>query len=443
MTKGGFGKTDQVKVGFVQVFVALVIVASVFLFVQLYLIPAGISGAIVPLFQPSGDAAEKIGFAEFEGGVFASTKNKDMENTITSDTEVSKSYINKEYIFDTSFESRNTEEHGYVKGPDEFYLKAPALGENAIILEPWIGFTIISLVVGFTVMLLLTMVLPTSIGVMAALFEQQVHHVKVKIRLQTGFTDEIVDILTLPDSQLEQADRFEIERAFRKIWDRTTTDVDAATQLIRFDDLWDEETDVVFFRNEAIYNRIKEFFSEFVISEISDTKDGIEWTRNHLKIGKGLRLYMAHHFSEKYSNNVTGLAYGGAAVLIIAVGIRGLKFIPATKPSFILFAIFLEFSLLVLMAVTLFYTEEEERMDKMMKKMEDANRNQLELLRGQQADIHNLANALIGQNAEIIKQKVQAAISQHLTDDGKVREIVGKAIVENMTIGFGEEKSPE
>jgi hypothetical protein len=76
----------------------------------------------------------------------------------------------------------------------------------------------------------------------------------------------------------------------------------------------------------------------------------------------------------------------------------------------------------------------------MLKKMEDANRNQLELLKDQQADIHNLANALIGQNAEIIKQKVQAAISEHLTDDSKVREIVGKAIVDNMTIGFGDTK---
>ncbi|GAB5465927.1 MAG: hypothetical protein Kapaf2KO_13630 [Candidatus Kapaibacteriales bacterium] len=437
MTKGGFGKADHVDVGFVHIAIAMVIIGSIFMVSQLYLIPSAISGAIVPLFRPTGEELAK--FAEFDDGVFAQTKSVEIAQATTTSDEIAKDKINKEYIFDMSYQTRDLEENGYMKSDTEFYVKAPALGENAIILEPWLGFSILSLVIGILVMILVTMMMPASLGLMAALFAQQIHHVKVKIRLQTGFTDEVVNILAMPDSQLSQADRFEVERAFRKVWDRTGTDGDSGA-LVRFDDLWDEDTDIVFFRNEAIYNRIKEFFSEFVLSEIEDTKNGLEWDRNHFKVFKGLRLYMAHHFSEKYSNNVTGAAYIGAAVLIIAVGIRGLKFIPATKPSAILGAIFLEFSLLSLMGVTLLYTEEEERMDKMLKKMEDANRNQLELLRGQQADIHNLANALIGQNAEIIKERVQQAISEHMTDSDKVREIVGRAIVENMTIGFTGDK---
>jgi hypothetical protein len=272
MTKGGFGKADHVKVGFVQTAIALAIIGAVAYFTQVFLIPNAISGAIVPLFQPVGE--EILKFAEFDQGVYAQTKSKAIADEVTTSTEISKDLINNEYIFDTAWETRTLEEHGYMKGENDFYIKAPALGENAIILEPRIGFSIISLVVGFVVMILITMVMPTSLGLMATLFAQQIHHVKVKIRLQTGFTDEIVNILTMPDKELEQADRFEVERAFRKIWDRTGADADASTQLIRFDDLWDEDTDIVFFRNEAIYNRIKEFFSEFVLSEIADTKKG-------------------------------------------------------------------------------------------------------------------------------------------------------------------------
>lgn len=86
----------------------------------------------------------------------------------------------------------------------------------------------------------------------------------------------------------------------------------------------------------------------------------------------GLSMYMKYHFVEEYANKVQGAAYGGAAFLIIVVGIRGLKFIPATKPSFILFALGVEFTMLTLLAVTLIFTEEEERTDRILKQMVDA-----------------------------------------------------------------------
>lgn len=86
----------------------------------------------------------------------------------------------------------------------------------------------------------------------------------------------------------------------------------------------------------------------------------------------GLNTYMRFHFVEEYSNKVQGMAYGGAAFLIIVVGIRGLKFIPANKPSFILFALGVEFTMLVLLATTMIFTEEEERTDRILKQMVDA-----------------------------------------------------------------------
>jgi hypothetical protein len=86
----------------------------------------------------------------------------------------------------------------------------------------------------------------------------------------------------------------------------------------------------------------------------------------------GISTYMKFHFTEHYANMVQGLAYAGAAFLIIMIGIRGLKFIPAVKPSPILMALGIEFSLLCLLALTLMYTEEEERTDRILKQMVDA-----------------------------------------------------------------------
>ena len=86
----------------------------------------------------------------------------------------------------------------------------------------------------------------------------------------------------------------------------------------------------------------------------------------------GLGAYMRFHFTEEYSNIVTGMAYGGAAFLIIVVGIRGLKFIPASKPSFILFALGIEFTMLTLLAITMMFTIEEERTDRILRQMVDA-----------------------------------------------------------------------
>ena len=76
-------------------------------------------------------------------------------------------------------------------------------------------------------------------------------------------------------------------------------------------------------------------------------------------IANGLRIYMKTYFTSKYHNTVLGFVYIGAAILIIIIGLRGLKFIPSTQPSIILFALGLEFSLLIVYAFTLMYTRED------------------------------------------------------------------------------------
>ena len=86
----------------------------------------------------------------------------------------------------------------------------------------------------------------------------------------------------------------------------------------------------------------------------------------------GMSTYMRFHFTEEYANVVTGLAYAGAAFLIFVVGVRGLKFIPANKPSFVIFALGVEFTMLVLLATTMIFSVEEERTDRILRQMVDA-----------------------------------------------------------------------
>ncbi|GIV54422.1 MAG: hypothetical protein KatS3mg039_0940 [Candidatus Kapaibacterium sp.] len=358
--------------------------------------------------------------------------------------EVKREYIKPEYIFDFTNKARQEKVHGYPKAPDEWVVKAPKLGDDPIYLDPNVGFVIFSIDIGFVVAVLLTLIMPPGFGFMSLKVEREIHNNKAKIRLQTGFSEEIVELLVMPDDRLAalaETDRRKIVEAFRVVWNRTIPEEEIGSshrQVIGFDDAFDRNTDPVVFRNNVLYIRIREHFSEFVERSIEDIKAAIGWQRNRLRIGSALRLYMAHHFTEQYSNNVTGFAYGGAALLIVAVGIRGLKFIPPTRPSLILGAIFLEFSMLALLAFTLFYTEEEERMDKMLKKMEDASRSQLDILQEQQRDIRLFVDKLIGESSEMIKRRVEEAISEHLSNDQAMREKISKAIVENLKIGFKE-----
>ena len=88
------------------------------------------------------------------------------------------------------------------------------------------------------------------------------------------------------------------------------------------------------------------------------------------------------------------------------------------------------------MAITLIYTESEERMDKIMKKMEDANKSSLEAQRAQQADIHMLTNALVGQTAEIIKNRVENAIEEYMTSDNEIERKIGEAIADKVLVGL-------
>ncbi|MBK9249283.1 MAG: hypothetical protein IPM69_14510 [Ignavibacteria bacterium] len=421
------------KHNFMQYVILLGLLVSISYVFYNYIIPNAVEGAVVSLFKPEGD--KKLG--DFDGVRAMGSQ----ESSRYKNGGPLKGMINTEFIFDFTTEERTEAEDGYTKLSNEWIVKAPKLGEEAIVLQPTLGFSILALVFGAGLSLVLTMIMPSALGYMAFKVDREIGHTKSKIRLQTGFNDDIVNVLTMSENDLEASERDHVAKVFRYVWDRTEPEEDVTgKQGVKFHAVFDENVDIVEFRNEVLYLRIKEFFSDFVMKEIIDTKEAQSYSRNRLKFMRGLRLYMSHHFTEKYANNVTGLAYFGAAILIIIIGIRGLKFIPPTRPSMILGAIFLEGSMLGLLAFTLVYTEEEERMDRMLKKMEDASRNQLETLEDVSKDMHKMSVALVEGNSDLIKTKVNQAVTEYLSNPnnlrGELADELGKIVMNALSKGI-------
>jgi hypothetical protein len=113
-----------------------------------------------------------------------------------------------------------------------------------------------------------------------------------------------------------------------------------------------------------IHDMSKEY--HITVDEASALQSALQWQDDgqglmaFVRTQSALRFYMRRYFTIQYGNAILGLVYIGAAALIIIIGIRGLKFIPSSEPSIILFALGLEFVLLIIYAVTLIYSPKEE-----------------------------------------------------------------------------------
>ncbi len=316
---------------------------------------------------------------------------------------------NEDFIFDASNRAVLAGPNAtYEKSAGEWVIRAEKLGEDPIRIQPWITFGIFSLFAGFIIAVLVTSMLPRQIGYVSNKIEREIDSTVDRIDEQTG------DKLT----------RDEIER------------ITAPNYKIKSDEV----------------KAINTEFGPVIVNEIKDVQNAKRWMRNKLLVFKGLRLYMTRHFAEKYANNVQGFAYGGAAILIVVIGIRGLKFIPPTQPSVLLAAITLEFTMLTLLAVTLFYTEEEQRMDKLMRNLEESSEGQkyelINLVRASQQqqrdlaamvdyiqrqtdNLQRMADALTGANREYIVQVAQRAVAEYVTKETSM-EITEKVIREKI-----------
>lgn len=130
----------------------------------------------------------------------------------------------------------------------------------------------------------------------------------------------------------------------------------------------DEERNKIF---KDIYNsdlrELHDFAQEFGmrLEDLKTLQRALKWRSQSLfkriiSLNDGLQLYLRFYFTVKYANQTLGLVYIGAAILIIIIGLRGLKFIPSTEPSLVFFALGLEFTLLILFAFTVMYGREDD-----------------------------------------------------------------------------------
>lgn len=98
-------------------------------------------------------------------------------------------------------------------------------------------------------------------------------------------------------------------------------------------------------------------------------------TRNRHEPKTPFGRFMVYHFIPQYSNNVMGLVYIGAALLIIIVGLRGLgggldqvSLVPnfllnadgRIAIEFVMAALYIEFFMLFILAFVTFFTPEDE-----------------------------------------------------------------------------------
>jgi len=266
--------------------------------------------------------------------------------------------------------------------------------EQTIYISPVFAFGYIDLFLGLVVALVISMILPESVGFMKMKVLRELDIVRKRIKAQTGISS---------DAELDQW----------FTW--SNSDIESEGE--------------------------RRSFQMVVIREIIDGRDALAWTRRNI-IGQiwifpAVRLYMTHHFTEHYANMVQGAAYIGAANLIVFIGIRGIKFIPPERPSAILFALWVEFSMLVLLGITLVFTEEEERLDKILKELKERSAEQVQRMVNlndqsvlQTQALTNLVRILSGVNTEDVSKDAHTRAGELLSRavaEGRVDKAVKDA----------------
>lgn len=83
-----------------------------------------------------------------------------------------------------------------------------------------------------------------------------------------------------------------------------------------------------------------------------------KWLVKKGSVREGFKEYMHTEFIEKYKNNVTAIAFMGTAFLIAMIGLRGIKFFVVHQPDWIMYALLVEITVLLLLGLTTWYEEE-------------------------------------------------------------------------------------
>ncbi len=417
--EGRYQASSRVKARHYVLFVALFIILASVLYVGV--LPRAAERFAVAQLKPDEGALVMF------NGVYASPTG---EGANAFGQEVQRRSINGEYIFDFTNVERKTEIHGYTKVAREWLIKSPKIGEEAIYIRHE-AFMLLALAIAFAGTVLFTFVLSPKLGLMAALTEREAAHTRSRLILETGLRGDVVDMLTMPERELTRRTEIdgEVTERLREqmfvVWERTLPS--AASE--RAEGSTPEFTTIPQGYEAQcrayLLERIAERFPSNITQAFSHLKNVQHWRNNRLLVLSAIRLFMSQFFAVRYSNSVNGLAYTGAALLIIAIGLRGLKFIPPAHPSLILAAITVEFSLLILLGITLYFQQEEA-----------GNADSTLSLKKIEGDMHRLAVVVDSGNAEVVERAVRKAVEEYIAGPNVVEKHFVNVITERITMAL-------
>jgi hypothetical protein len=133
--------------------------------------------------------------------------------------------------------------------------------------------------------------------------------------------------------------------------------------------------------------------------------------------GAGFGRFMQRIFVPTYRHHVQSFVLGAAGILVVTVGLRGLGVLPVL---IVYIALALEFTLLVLWAITVYFTEEEEINENGAKKA------QQELLTAGQTEALALSIRQLGKQIELLESRLrttEARFEQLAGVDVSLRQI--------------------
>lgn len=325
-------------------------------------------------------------------------------------SEVQRSYINGEVVFDFTGFERSIEKHGYIKRPVEWMIKSPTIGESAIYLRHEVFF-LPSLLIGAVFALMISLAIPSSFGWMALLTERTIKQTRSMLLLETGLDSESLDVLTMPDIQLQRLaeKNLETEKGLRAQMQNIWTAMSSARQqggsspLPAFGVI---PNGYLLQARSLLVEKIREVFPQSLHHALVQLQSATQWQYHRLRLFSAFRIFMSQFFVPRYANRINGLAYAGAALLIIAIGLRGLKFIPPTHPGLILSAIVLESVLLLALGVSLYYQHAAAGEEKSALSLQHI-----------QQDINSLAVMVRHSHTDAVEQAVQAVVNSYVSSN--------------------------
>jgi hypothetical protein len=341
-------------------------------------------------------------------GVYASPSPEGVRH-LGESPQVSRSFTSGDFILDLTTQEREETAHGYAKAAHEWYVKTPVIGDDAIIITPSIALSVALATFSLILVLFVSFLLPPSIGVLAALTKRTIRQTRMNLHLQTGLTDSDLDVLCLSDAallELASKEPRRAERTMTALWElvahtevtnSTSTNAED-TSISAFHPKLLKASSYALFRNYCM-QRMGEAFSPNIAASMQNLRAVQAWEANRLRFYAALRLFMEEFFAPRFGNVVSGLAYGGAAFLIVSVGLRGLRFIPASRPSVLLFTISLEFAFLLLLGVTLAFQREEASSVETLKRIEQG--------------MTGVSNVIASVDTSVIQRVLQEAAAEY------------------------------